>query len=339
MTIDYDMAALIGFVCEAVLYGCYTIIFALAVYLKFSGPDGQLGVTFKRPLFIVTVFLYLLCTTHFALGFAHFCITLSTTGVEGFARFAKTIIGAGQILSLTDTMGDLILIYRCWVLWSKNYWVIIFPCLTLIGNLMGFGETLRIISHINENTQQAPAGLMPWGLCSFIVLICGNAIVTTLIVVRIWQLSPHKRCDMLGANFQRETGLGAIIIIIESGMLYLVAQIVFCILFAINHPAQDIVGSMAVQVYGIAPTLIFIRMYGLLNSRGQARGRRTPGSGGVSTPVAITTTVVFSDSTIMSTDPGPPDAIDMPKSIWKPNGGDLGSIVSSTDCTEITNTV
>ena len=59
----------------------------------------------------------------------------STTGVEGFARFSKTIIGAGQILSLTDTMGDLILIYRCWVLWSKNYWVIIFPCLSLIGNL------------------------------------------------------------------------------------------------------------------------------------------------------------------------------------------------------------
>ena len=32
-------------------------------------------------------------------------------------------------------MGELILIYRCWVLWSKNYWVILIPTLIAIGNL------------------------------------------------------------------------------------------------------------------------------------------------------------------------------------------------------------
>ena len=102
---------------------------------------------------------------------------------------------------------------------------------------------------IDPNAQRAPAALVPWGLASFIVLLCANAIVTTLIVVRIWQLSPRKRCDMLGANFQRETGRAAIIIIVESGMLYLVVQFFYCILFAIHHPAQDIVGGIAMQVY------------------------------------------------------------------------------------------
>ena len=35
-------------------------------------------------------------------------------------------------------MGELILIYRCWVLWSKNYWVILIPTLAAIGNLGNF---------------------------------------------------------------------------------------------------------------------------------------------------------------------------------------------------------
>lgn len=91
-------------------------------------------------------------------------------------------------------------------------------------------------------------------------------------------------------------------------------------------------GSIPPITQGIAPTLIFIRMFGLLNSR----GRQAPSGGGASTPLAISTRVVFNGSTITSTDPGPPDATDMPKSVWKPSGGNLGSTFSST---EITNTV
>ena len=115
---------------------------------------------------------------------------------------------------------------------------------------MSLSETFHLILRINPVSQVAPAALVPWALAAFIVLLCGNTIVTTLIVVRIWQLSPCKRSDMLGADFQRETtGRTAIIIIVESGMFYLVVQLVYCILFAIHHPAQEIIGAVAVQVY------------------------------------------------------------------------------------------
>ena len=66
-------------------------------------------------------------------------------------------------------------------------------------------------------------------------------------------------------------------LIIESGALYLLIQLVYVVLFALEHPAQAIVGVMAVQIYvrisslapflavtlrkqGIAPTLIIIRV-------------------------------------------------------------------------------
>ena len=90
MTISYDMAAIVGLVCEAFFYGsftarrdksiahsplaCYTMLFATAVYLKLNGPEDQRSV--GRPLFVIAVLLYLACSAHFALQFIHFYKTL-----------------------------------------------------------------------------------------------------------------------------------------------------------------------------------------------------------------------------------------------------------------------
>jgi hypothetical protein len=73
--------------------------------------------------------------------------------------------------------------------------------------------------------------------------------VTTLITARIWYLSPRKARNMGSAQFPTGTGQAAIDIVVESGMLYLAVQIVFVILFSIEHPAQGIVGVIAVQIY------------------------------------------------------------------------------------------
>lgn len=42
---------------------------------------------------------------------------------------------ADLFISITDFFGDLILIYRCWLIWSGNYYVCILPMLTSIGGL------------------------------------------------------------------------------------------------------------------------------------------------------------------------------------------------------------
>ena len=39
------------------------------------------------------------------------------------------------------------------------------------------------------------------------------------------------------------------IIVSESGALYLVTQLIFVVLFAIRHPAQAIMGVVSVQIY------------------------------------------------------------------------------------------
>jgi hypothetical protein len=74
--------------------------------------------------------------------------------------------------------------------------------------------------------------------------------VTALIATRIWLLSPHRlHDDLRGVYVPQGRGRAAIDIVIESGALYLVVQLIFVVLFAIHHPAQGIVSVIAVQIY------------------------------------------------------------------------------------------
>jgi hypothetical protein len=86
-------------------------------------------------------------------------------------------------------------------------------------------------------------------LTTFSLPLGTNVIVTTLIVARIWYLSPRKARNMSSAQFPTRTGQATIDIVVESGMLYLAVQLIFVILSAILHPAQNIVGAIAVQIY------------------------------------------------------------------------------------------
>ena len=54
------------------------------------------------------------------------------TGIKGFANISNDIIGASVLVVVSNFFGELILIYRCWVLWSKNYWIVFIPGFTLI---------------------------------------------------------------------------------------------------------------------------------------------------------------------------------------------------------------
>ena len=48
------------------------------------------------------------------------------------------MLGADILLSVCDLLGNLILIYRCWIIWGRNYWIVGLPTLTAIA---GFCET------------------------------------------------------------------------------------------------------------------------------------------------------------------------------------------------------
>jgi len=327
MTISNDMAALVGFGCEAFFYGCYTVLFALSIYLMFYGPRRRIGV--NKPIFFISGILYLSCSTHFALEFSHFYQVLTATGVPGFANETNALIGADLLIAITDFVGELILIYRCWLLWSRNYWIIILPCLISTASLACISAVLYLLLRINPNSPIAPPSLVPLGLAGFSLPLGTNVIVTTLIATRIWYLSPRKARNMPSAQFPTGTGQAAIDIVVESGMLYLAVQLIFVVLFAIRHPAQGIVGVIAVQIYGIAPTLILIRVgLGVSNLQNGPNHSGPPSS--MSHPTSSTQLRI---NTVSYTEPGRhlPSEKSVSEIKSKSSSGGLGSALSSVD--------
>ena len=142
-----------------ILGGALTILIGTSLLLSHH-RRSRVG-SVNLPVTIASLLLFGGCTTHFALEFNHFYVTLvrylltrpsrhmrydpdksgiilqhETGVVEGFANETKALIGADLLISLCDLLGDFILMYRCWVLWGKNYWVIVLPSLTAVA---GFG--------------------------------------------------------------------------------------------------------------------------------------------------------------------------------------------------------
>ena len=129
-----------------------------------------------------------------------------------------------------------------------------------------------------------PPAIIPLGLATYSLPLATNVITTGLIVGKLrWML--HSTVLAGGRStgmFQR--GYGAVQraagIFIESGVLYLITQLILVVLFSIDHPANLIVSEIAVQVYvsttapddtvacpdleltsqGIASTLIIMRI-------------------------------------------------------------------------------
>lgn len=127
-----------------------------------------------------------------------------------------------------------------------------------IPSLKGFDDTACAMATIGilVSTPAAaivPKSLVPLGTSAFAIPLCFNFIVTGLIIGRIWWKG--RSCH---GNIGRAGGVvmlpptylkAATVVVIESGLVYLVVQFVLTVLFAINHPAQIMLADIATQIY------------------------------------------------------------------------------------------
>ncbi|KAI0277172.1 hypothetical protein BGY98DRAFT_981592 [Russula aff. rugulosa BPL654] len=216
-------------------------------------------------------------------------------------------VATNILLSVTNLIGELILIYRCWLLWSRNYWVIILPSLISVASLVCNIVVAYILLSVNPNSPL----VSPSDLATYSLPLGTNVIVTSLIAARIWYLSPRKARNVGSAQFPTRTGQAAIEIVVESGMLYLAAQLGF----------------------GIAPTLILIRVsLGFSNILEQNGPNLSGPPPSVLHPTSSTQVLV---NTTSFTEPGRrlqvPAEMSVSEIKSKPSSRDLGSALSSVE--------
>ncbi|KAF9493030.1 hypothetical protein BDN71DRAFT_1395899, partial [Pleurotus eryngii] len=177
---------------------------------------------------------------------------------------APALRAADALVTLTDFFAQIVWTYRCWSIWHHNYMIIILPVLLSLASVSCAMATIGLLN-ATPNAAIVPPALVPLGTAAFALPLVFNFLITGLITGRIWWQSRQRKASIRNAGSavgqpNSSYAKKAMIVVVEAGVLYLLVQFVLTVLFAINHPAQIILADIAMQVYGIAPTLIFVHV-------------------------------------------------------------------------------
>ncbi|KAJ7466902.1 hypothetical protein FB451DRAFT_1259474 [Mycena latifolia] len=210
------------------LYGIYLVLFCRCMYIFYRGKK-------QLPLLISAIIMFALSTTTVII----FLLQGATAyGNAGLGLQLDQLQIAGAIVYVTNNiMADALLIYRCYIIWN-TVWITVVPLLLLVATMiLGYSIQLPLF---------------------FILSLSMNFFVPTLVAGRLWWVIRRIRGSS-GAGTRRK-GRNAMIIILESGLIYSVFVSLHMAFFHFSDPRDEIIYGALGQVVGIVPTLIIVRV-------------------------------------------------------------------------------
>ncbi|KAI0630789.1 hypothetical protein C8Q77DRAFT_226919 [Trametes polyzona] len=253
-----DEAYLIGGWLESFVWGVYTTMFAMTAYTIYQKRREDIN----KFTTITLVLLYVLATSHMSLalvrliqGFVLFRDVLDP--ILYFANIGVRLNVAKDFIYITTlSLGDLVIVWRLYVVWGKNLYIAFLPFLLCLGELaVGYGSISYWLAPKQNFTVMGRLGST-----LFILSLVANILVTLVIAGRIWWVSrrTRKALGVAGGHYQR-----VLLLIIESGALVAGAKLIEFTLYKLapvngldGLNAMYIVYECMPQITGLAPTCI-----------------------------------------------------------------------------------
>ncbi|KAK0438539.1 uncharacterized protein EV420DRAFT_1585598 [Desarmillaria tabescens] len=252
---------------ESLTHGMYTALLAVVIWQILSNIT-----THRWPVKVlvgISVFMYIMATIHLATVWFHTrraIITKGQTEETGYLALADwvttvTPVWAMMINDIAAGMNifvaDGVIIWRCWIIWGKNWRIIVLPCLCTIGGLIfGISCLLQLREPMFDSQGHPKTTSTNWGLAYYVMALPATIICTTLIVYRLAKAiktknSPHYAPDLYYRVIE---------ILVESSALYIFVQAIFIVFDAMNSPYSSYPQAVLQSVTGIAPTLMLLRV-------------------------------------------------------------------------------
>ncbi|KAJ7248804.1 hypothetical protein C8J57DRAFT_1522264 [Mycena rebaudengoi] len=207
---------------------------------------------------------------------ALFCIATLTCGLDfgqgyllqvpnadpTFIAAWRMAVASTALIGVVDFFSQMILIYRCWIIWNQNYYVVsplvFLAAASLLGQLVAVGYRGSVSGGAVEPVLHIEVPIATVGISLSMAV---NTLVTGLIAGKIWVQSRQLKvlCDgeekNLGNPYNR-----VITLMVESGLMNFVVQLLYLVLNSLESPAFSLMETCTVHFYGIAPTLLGIRV-------------------------------------------------------------------------------
>ncbi|KAI0674428.1 hypothetical protein C8Q78DRAFT_593434 [Trametes maxima] len=176
--------------------------------------------------------------------------------------------GADGLLKVASFLSQLMMIHRCWAVWDHAWLVVCAPALMAVASFVCavIGPARLPLSEFRSPFIAPRLLLFDVLSCVFALLV--DTLVTTLIIYRLRRLSADARRVFQSVS---DAIFALMACVVETGALLAAAQLAMLVFLVLEHPAVIIVESVAAQIYGIAPTLMIIRLGLRLLPEGRVR--------------------------------------------------------------------
>lgn len=153
-------------------------------------------------------------------------------------------------------MSDALLIYRCFILWSSNYWIIFLPVLTYLG---AFALAVCELVAAGVPGGDFFAGRsVNFGVPYYAMSIALNLLLTLLICARLLYLSRWVSTAMGAEGAQLYTSVLAILL--ESAAPYSAVGIMFLVPYARGSGVAIAFGQVWAKITCLSPQIIVYRV-------------------------------------------------------------------------------
>ncbi|KAG7086930.1 hypothetical protein E1B28_002846 [Marasmius oreades] len=248
---------------EFLFFGIHALLFIVSTWLLFRKGIG---------LVRARIFLLILTSVMFlaSLGVIIIDMMICLRQASSYGRNAPMTrnltfdlrLASEVLMRLNFLLGDVIVVWRTWVVWSHSLrvWLLLAVCLLgTIGTSIA-NATMAIIDFV-RNTQ----GPNTLSLVLTLPPLITNSMATSLIALKVWnywkQIKPmfQTTTTTTSGKFSTRTEQ-VLILLVESGFLYCAVWLLILIAgFDVMTPANNtLIRGIAVSLTGIYPTFIVI---------------------------------------------------------------------------------
>jgi len=223
--------------CNSAFYGVYCVLVVVVLYLLYTRPKMPF---IHKIMFWAGVFMWVLTTVQ--LGLVLQQVTVPVVPLAN-AR-AQVCIAIVQFM-----IGDSILIWRVYTVWSSSWLMTAIP----IGLMIAAAGT------------RIPIVVSPVKVRAFVsdtaatLIVVNVGLCTLLIAGRIWYL--QWQIGKVMDTPSSRTYKAVLLMLIESGALYFIAQLLAVILSKIHNNGVHTVLDIQVPLIGILPTMIVLLVH------------------------------------------------------------------------------
>ncbi|KAL0960480.1 hypothetical protein HGRIS_005522 [Hohenbuehelia grisea] len=255
-----DTAQIVALFLESVFYGIYLATFVGCIKVLIWQNDwlksfGQINKTMLFAALAMLVF----GTLDLAFGLRNNIdafIRFQGDPEEHFQDLSNWLNVMKMVCYVAQTfIGDAILIYRCFIVYGKNYWIVTLPSLLWLAT-SACGAMVCYLEVSIGTGALSQSRLKPFITSMLSLTLATTVITTSLIVRRIWKVESkisHFRSGDSSSPLNR-----VMRILVESGLIYTTTILILFGTYLANSNAILGISDSVVQIIGITFNLIIV---------------------------------------------------------------------------------